>query len=227
MAQSKLNAKKRVRLGKSGVRKIRKEGNIPAILYGKETEPIPLVINPSELKIALSTDAGRNTLLDIEIESDEDNRTNRLSILREIQVDYISSKPIHLDFQIIDTDKKVAVKIPIKPIGRAQGIKEGGILEEIIREIDVECLPINIPNVIEIDVTELNLGQSIHISDLELPEGATSLIGGEETVLTVLIPKAMSVEEEEVEELEEGEEGEVTEEPKEETAESESSDEEG
>ena len=208
MAQSTLNVRKRVRMGKSGARAIRKEGNVPAILYGKGEEPLALVINPGDLKQALLTEAGENTLLEIVVEN-ESEKIKKLSLLREIQYDYITSKPIHFDFQTLDVKKKIAVNVPVVITGRSKGVKEGGILEEILREISVECLPTDIPNSYEVDVTELEIGDSIHVNTLEITEGVQILNDDDETIVTVLAPRleVTTTEEEEEEELE-GEEGE-------------------
>jgi len=204
MAQSTLNVLKRKRMGKSGAREIRKEGNVPAVLYGKGTEPISLVIDPSELKTALSTEAGENTLLEIKLKEGEAD-IPKLSLLREIQYDYLTDKPIHFDFQALDMKQKITVAVPVQIEGRSIGVKEGGILEEILREISVECLPTNIPNSFTIDVTELEIGHSIHVNTLEIEEGVDILHEPEDTIVTVLAPK---VEEEPVSEEElEGEEG--------------------
>ena len=203
MAQSTLNVIKRKRMGKSGAREIRKEGNIPAVLYGKGTETLSLVINPSELKEALSTDAGENTLLEIRIK-DEEAEIQKLSLLREVQYDYLTDKPIHLDFQALDMNVKITVAVPVHIEGSSIGVKEGGILEEILREISVECLPTNIPNSFSVDVTELEIGHSIHVKTLEIEEGINILHEDEDTIVTVLAPK---VEAEPTEEEIEGEEG--------------------
>ncbi|MFA9407243.1 MAG: 50S ribosomal protein L25/general stress protein Ctc [Candidatus Dadabacteria bacterium] len=203
MAQSTLNVLKRKRMGKSGAREIRKEGNIPAVLYGKGTETLSLVINPTELKEALSTDAGENTLLEIRVK-DEEAEIQKLSLLREVQYDYLTDKPIHLDFQALDMNEKITVAVPVQIEGSAKGVKEGGILEEILREISVECLPTNIPNSFSVDVTELEIGHSIHVGTLEIEEGVTILHENEDTIVTVLAPK---VEAEPTEEEIEGEEG--------------------
>jgi large subunit ribosomal protein L25 len=202
MAQSTLNVLKRKRMGKSGAREIRKEGNIPAVLYGKGTETLSLVINPTELKEALSTDAGENTLLEIRVK-DEEAEIQKLSLLREVQYDYLTDKPIHLDFQALDMNEKITVAVPVQIEGSAKGVKEGGILEEILREISVECLPTNIPNSFSVDVTELEIGHSIHVGTLEIEEGVTILHENEDTIVTVLAPK---VEAEPTEEEIEGEE---------------------
>ena len=222
MAQSTLNVSKRVRMGKSGAKAIRKEGNVPAILYGKGEEPLALVINPGELKEALSTEAGENTLLEIVVKNDSDE-IKKLSLLREIQYDYITSKPIHFDFQTLDVSKKITVGVPVVITGTAKGVKEGGILEEILREISVECLPTDIPNSFEIDVTELEIGHSIHVSILETTEDVNILHEDEDTIVTVQAPRVEEtpVEEEEIEgeEGEEGEEAEEGEESQEESSE--------
>ncbi len=203
MAQNILNVLKRKRMGKSGAREIRKEGNIPAVLYGKGTETLSLVINPAELKEALSTDAGENTLLEIRVK-DEEAEIQKLSLLREVQYDYLTDKPIHLDFQALDMKEKITVAVPVHIEGSAKGVREGGILEEILREISVECLPTNIPNLFSIDVTELEIGHSIHVNTLEIEEGVNILHEDEDTIVTVLAPK---VEAEPTEEEIEGEEG--------------------
>lgn len=188
MAQNTLEVSIRKRPGKSGAREIRKGGGIPAILYGKGTEPTPLVVNPAALKQALSTEAGENTLLEITF-NDGSQEIKKLSLLREIQYDFLTSKPIHFDFQALDINKKITVNIPVKIVGKSKGVKEGGILEEILREIPVECLPKDIPNSFEIDVTDLDIGHSIHVSALKGSENFNILKDDEETIATILAPK--------------------------------------
>ena len=144
MAQNTLEVSIRKRPGKSGAKEVRKQGNIPAVLYGKGTEPVLLSVNPGVLKQALSTEAGENTLLEITYK-DDSKEVKKLSLLRDIQYDFLTSKPIHFDFQALDINKKITVNVPVKIVGKARGIKEGGILEEILRDIPVECLPKHIP----------------------------------------------------------------------------------
>ena len=212
MATSKLKVKKRELLGKSGSRQTRNEGRIPAVLYGKGTDTIAIDVDPGELKKALATDAGRNTLLEIEIDTGKKGKSeSKLSLLKDMQLNYVTRKPLHLDFQTVDMKKKVVVSVALEYVGRAQGVKEGGILEEIFREIEVECLPGDIPSRLEIDVTELVLGQGIHIKDIELPDGVTALSNPDDMAAMVIIPRGMDVEEEVEEEEVEGEEGELAE----------------
>lgn len=217
MAQSTLNVVKRKRMGKSGAREIRREGNIPAVLYGKGTDTLSLVINPAELKEALSTAAGENTLLELRVKDGEED-IKKLSLLREIQYDFLTSKPIHFDFQALDMNQKITVSVPVQLEGESIGVKEGGILEEILREISVECLPTDIPNSFTVNISELGVGDSIHVDVLEIEEGITILHEPEDAIATVLAPKVEVVETEEVE-GEEGEEGADSEEGAEEDSE--------
>ncbi len=207
MAKSILKAKRRSTLGKRSTKSLRREGNIPAVIYSKGNEAVPLELNPKDVKAAFATDAGRNTLIDMEIEG-EDNKEHKLSILRDMQMDYLTNTALHLDFLELDMNDKIEVKVPIVFIGRAQGVKEGGILEEMIREISVVCVPADIPDNIEHDVTELGLEMGVQIKDLALPDGVESVGNPEDTVAMVHVPRAMVVEAPTTAEGEEGEEGE-------------------
>lgn len=210
MSQSTLKVKKRIRLGKGGAKEVRREGNIPAILYGKGEESIPLIINPSDLKQAISNQAGRNTLLNLEIDDNGETIT-KLSLLREIQIDYLTQMPIHIDLTTIDVKNKIHVNVPVHFNGTPVGVKDDdGILEELIRELQVECLPGIIPNSIEVDVSGLGINDAVHVRDLDLPEGVTPLHDEDETVVIVGTPSGMSLETEtvDIDDVEiEGEEG--------------------
>ena len=225
MAQSVINVKRRVRMGKSGSKAIRNEGNIPAVIYGKGSESISIVVNPTELKEALSTDAGENTLLEMHIK-DGDKEIKKLSLLREVQMDYITNKSIHLDFMELDMNKSFSLKVPVKIVGRPIGVhEEKGLLEEILREIEIECLPSDIPNVFEVEVSELHINDSIHVRDIEVSDKINVLDDPSSTVVTSLTARGEKVVveegEEEIEEVTEEEAAEPTEEKKEESAESE------
>jgi len=201
MAQSTLTVIRRKEVGKSAARKIRRQGAIPAIFYGKETKPIPLIVNLNELKQALSTEAGENTILELHIK-DNGGEITKLALLKDIQFDYLTNKPIHFDFQEVLLREKISVKVPVKIVGKAPGVKEGGILEEILREIEIECFPTDIPNSIEVDVSQLGIGDSIHIRDLSLPEGITVLHEPDETIVTILSPAVEAIAETEATESE-------------------------
>ncbi len=151
------------------------------------------------------------------------NETTKLSLLRDVQIDYITNKSIHLDFLELNINQTFSVKVPVKITGRPIGVhEEKGLLEEIMREIHVECLPADIPNEFEIDITDLHINESVHVKDIEVSDKVTILDDPGSTVVTILTPRVEKVvtEEEEALEGEEAAESE-TEETKEESAESE------
>ncbi len=198
MVQSRLSVRPRKRIGKSGAREVRREGNIPAILYGSGVEPTALVVEPEAIRRALSNSAGRNTVLELEIEGGE----KRFSMLREIQKDPLGDRVIHLDFLAIDMEKPVRVSVPVNTNGRAEGERKGGRLEKLMRTIEIECLPSDIPDSVEIDVSGLDIGDSVDVAGLGLAEGAAPLRGGDEKVVQVIAERAAAEEEEETEQEE-------------------------
>ena len=203
MAQNTLEVLKRTRLGKSGARYIRSQGLIPAIVYGRNSEPRAISVAPHDLKEALATDAKDNTLLELKIrDHNGKEEASTLALVKDVQYDYLTSKPIHFDFYEVDKDQKIKVKVPIETVGRSAGVIEGGILEFIMRQLEIECLPSEIPNMIEVDVSDLDIGNSIHIVDLTLPESVTATHDSGETVITISVPGAAKSELEEAEELE-------------------------
>ena len=205
MVQSPLRVKPRIRIGKSGAREVRKEGNIPAILYGRGEDPVPLVVRPDELKRALSNNAGINTVLELEIDGSEPP-AKRFSMVKEVQRDPIKNRVIHLDFLAIDMKKSIRVKVPVTTLGRSEGERRGGMLEKLMRTIDLECLPGDIPDLIEIDVSSLDIGGFVDIGGLELGEGVKPIRDGSEKVVQViaqrLIEDVQAEEEEEEAEAE-------------------------
>ena len=207
MVQSSLRVKPRIRIGKSGAREVRKEGNIPAILYGQGEDPVPLVVRPDELKRALSNNAGINTVLELEIDGSEPP-AKRFSMVKEVQRDPIKNRVIHLDFLAIDMKKSVRVKVPVSTLGRSEGERRGGMLEKLMRTIDLECLPGDIPDLIEIDVSSLGIGGFVDIAGLSLGEGVKPVRDGSEKVVQVIAQRSteedvQAGEEEEKEEEEE------------------------
>lgn len=204
MVQSSLRVKPRIRIGKSGAREVRKEGNIPAILYGRGEDPIPLVVRPDELKRALSNSAGINTVLELEIDGSE-SPAKKFSMVKEIQKDPIKNRVLHLDFLAIDMKKSVRVKVPVSTRGRSEGERTGGKLEKLMRTIDLECLPGDIPDLIEIDVSSLDIGGFVDITGLELDERVRPVRDGSEKVIQVIAQRSIDIDAEEIEEEEEQE----------------------
>ena len=213
MAKSVLNVETRVRTGKGGSRKVRQDGLVPAVVYGKGVEALNLRLDPKALQQAVATEAGWNTLLTLKGDGPFDGL---VVILKDMQIDAIRRNPTHVDFLAIDLKKTLAVMVPVQPVGKAQGVVEGGTLQLIRHELEVYCLPTNIPTSIEIDVTALNVGEGIHIDEVSFPEGVESQHDVNFTVLTVVGRMAEEVEVDE--EDEDGVEGVETEEVSEEAA---------
>jgi len=181
---------------------------IPAVFYGPEVDPVNLSLNYRDLEKLIRTGAGENVIIDLEIETGESTLSHR-AMLKEIQVDPVKQTILHVDLYEISMDKKIEVEVPITLTGTAMGVSEGGILQQVSRTLEISCLPDNIPDSFELDVTELNIGDSLHVSDLKIPEGIEVLVDEELTVATVVPPTKIEEIEPEVPEEEEEEREEV------------------
>ena len=202
MAKSELNVETRVRIGKGGSRKVRRDGLVPAVVYGKGIEALNLRLDPKALQQAVATEAGWNTLITLKGDGPFDGL---VVILKDMQIDAIRRDTQHVDFLAIDLKKTLAVMVPVQPVGKAQGVVEGGTLQLVRHELEVYCLPTNIPTSIEIDVTNLDVGDSIHIDEVTFPEGVESQHDVNFTVMAVVGRMAEEVEETDEDELAEGE----------------------
>ena len=202
MAKSVLNVEPRVRTGKGGSRKVRADGLVPAVVYGKGIETLNLRVDPKALQQATATEAGWNTLITLKGDGPFDGK---VVVLKDMQIDAIRRQPKHVDFYALDLKKKIAFMVPVSPQGKSKGEKEGGTLQLVRHELEVFCLPTNIPHSIEINVEELEVGDAVHIDEVSFPEGAESRHDVNFTVLTVVSRMAEEVEETEEEELLEGE----------------------
>jgi large subunit ribosomal protein L25 len=202
MAKSVLNVEPRVRTGKGGSRKVRADGLVPAVVYGKGIETLNLRVDPKALQQATATEAGWNTLITLKGDGPYDGK---VVVLKDMQIDAIRREPKHVDFYALDMKKKIAFMVPVSPQGKSKGEKEGGTLQLVRHELEVFCLPTNIPPSIEINVEELEVGDAVHIDEVSFPEGAESRHDVNFTVLTVVSRMAEEVEEVEEEELLEGE----------------------
>jgi large subunit ribosomal protein L25 len=186
--------------GKGAARKLRAAGRIPAVVYGRGTESRAISVDPSALQRLLqSGGAGMNTLIELSVDG-----TTRTVLVKELQRDPVRGRPLHTDFYLVQLDQKVEVSVPIHLVGKAPGVELGGILDHPLREIELECLPRAIPESVDVDVSALQVGDSIHVRDLELPEGASVRTDADLAVASVVAP--VVVEEPEPEEPEEGEE---------------------
>ena len=212
MAHVALTAQSRKGTGKGAARTLRRQALIPAVFYGPEVDPVNLSLKYRDLEKLIKTGAGENVIIDLAIETGESTLSHR-AMLKEIQLDPVKQTILHVDLYEISMDKKIEVEVPITLTGTAKGVSdEGGILQQVSRTLEISCLPDNIPDSFELDVTDLNIGDSLHVSDLNIPQGIEVLVEGELTIATVVPPTKVEEIEPEVLEEEEVEEGEEVEE---------------
>jgi large subunit ribosomal protein L25 len=206
VAENILNVEVREATGKGAARKLRATGRIPGVCYGK-SQAQPITLDPRALdRLIRRSAAGVNTLIDLKVEGGG-NFDGKKVLLKEMQRDPVTSVPLHADFLAVDLTHTIDVAVPIRISGIAPGVTiGGGILDQVLREVHLECLPDSIPEEIVADVTQLEIGMSIHIRDLSLPEDVKLLSDGDLSVVSVATPKAV---EEEVPVEEEAAEAEV------------------
>ncbi len=184
-----LEAKTREGLGKNQVRRLRHDGQIPGIVYGRGREPRPVAVDAKALGAVLHTQAGRNVLIDLAI-GNGDRRAETV-IVKELQRDIFRRDITHVDFYAIDLTRPLEASVPITFVGHAAGIADGGVFEVHLREVVVKCLPTQIPEHIEVNISALGVGDAIHVRDLVLPAEATVVTAPEEVVATVVVPKVV------------------------------------
>ena len=187
--ETKLTAERRSDAGKGVARKLRAAGKVPAVLYGQGLDTTPLTVDSRELTHLLHGSAGSNVLVDLIVDGEE-----HLAIPREIQRDHIHSKWVHVDFLAVSRTQTITVSVPVHETGDAAGVKEGGVVEHHLREVQIECLPQDVPDEIVVDITDVELGDMIHVSDLVLPAGVTILTNPEDAILSVITPALLRVE---------------------------------
>lgn len=168
MQQTQMKIETRTSTGKGISRKLRAAGRIPGIVYGRGMEPIPVSVEPKQLQAAIAGEGGINNLITLQGGGDLDNV---VVIVADIQRDSIKRTPEHVDLHRVNMHEKVRVSVPISFVGTPAGVKEGGILDVIQHTLHVECLPGQIPGHIEVDVTDLSIGHSIHVEQIVLPAG--------------------------------------------------------
>ena len=190
--QVKLTAEPRTGLGRSAVRKLKAIGVVPAVIYGAKDKPEALQVSRRDINAMLSHASGENILVELEVKGG----ANRLALVQEVQHAPVSGDVLHIDFHAVSMDEVIEADVPIEPTGVANGVKNfGGLLEQNLRSLSIECLPRDLPDVITIDVSALEIGDAIHVREIKLPSGVTTRVPAELTVISVLAP---TVEEEPV-----------------------------
>ena len=192
-------------MGNGAARSLRRSGQIPAVLYGPKTKSVLLSVNIKDLEQMLKQGNAFQMILDLTIQNGK--KVTKSAMIREFQTHPVSGNFIHIDFYEIDMKRQIKVMVPVVITGQSVGVEVGGMLNIVRREVELLCLPGDIPESIEIDITALDIGDSIHIEDIPLGENVEISTDVNFTVVTVLSPKVEEevVEEEEEAELEDGE----------------------
>lgn len=186
-----LQAEAREGTGKGVTRKLRTAGKVPGIVYGRGMAPVSVAVDRNLLTKAFKTESGRNVLIDLEVSGE-----TYLTLARELQRDPIRGTIVHVDFLKIARDVAIEVDVPIHIFGDSPGVKEGGVIEHHLWSIRVSCLPGNVPERLDADVSQLVIGDMLRVSDLAVPEGVEILTEPTEAVLGVVVPQILKVEEE-------------------------------
>lgn len=171
---------------RAGAKKLREGGRIPAVIYGKNTQPFNLEVDRKSLEDLIHHSASENLLVDLAVDKDANKR---LALVKEVQHFALTGKILHIDFHEISETDKVTVMVPVEPIGEAVGVKTGGgVLEHVLFKLKVRCLPRDLPEVINVDVSAMEIGKSIHIGDIQAPAGVEIMGDKHISVLAVAAP---------------------------------------
>ena len=187
MEQYQLAATKRDIKGKQAAKKMRKELDIPGVFYGPASESIMISFKDGDLRKILKNSASENIILELQIQTGKDTETKKV-ILKELQSDPIKDSYIHADFYEISMDKELTLNVPLVLINTPVGVSNGGILQHVRRELTISCLPDKLVDSIEVDVSGLGIGDSLHVKDIVFPEGIRSPQEGHLTVAVVNAP---------------------------------------
>jgi large subunit ribosomal protein L25 len=183
-----VQAEKRDQKGKGPARRLRQKSLIPAVVYGLEKAPTHLAVDPAQLQMAIATPRKFNTLLTLKTPDGD-----KLVLFKDYQVDPVSRQLLHADFLEVTLDRPVKVEVPVVTVGKAEGVVAGGILSIAAHEVVVEALPDKIPEKIEVDVTPIKIGQSIHIGEVKAPEGCKFRYATDYVVAFVAVPEKEEV----------------------------------
>jgi large subunit ribosomal protein L25 len=199
----KLSVREREGRGSADARRLRGEGMIPGVLYGRGKQPHAISVDERELRRALTGGSGLHAILDVTLDG---QKTAHASILKDYQLDPVRGHLIHIDLQEVRLDQPIQAQVVVELVGDPEGVKEGGVLSQVTREINVEALPLEIPDHLELDVSPMAIGDTLRLADLPAREGITYLDDPEETVLATVTMPTRIVEPEVEEEAVEGEE---------------------
>ena len=181
-----LNAEMRSERGSRPAGRLRREGRVPAVVYGLGADPVTVTVPSRELGHILSGESGANTLIDLALDGD-----HQLTLARQIQRHPTRGELVHVDFVRIRRDQAVSAEVPVHLTGEAEGVKDGGLLEQLVFNVTVEAMPGNIPVAIEVDVSALAIGDQLHARDFALPDDVTTQLDDEAVVVQVAAPRVV------------------------------------
>ena len=177
--------------GKGAARRLRRAGLVPAILYGARTEPVSLTLSPVDVQRVLHGHAGGGVLVSLKLGGEAEART---AVVRELQWDPVRDTLVHVDLQAVRMDEEITVEVPVQVVGEAEGVRDqSGILQLLLRTVEVACLPAQIPDRLQLDVTALRIHDVLTVADITAPEGVRLVTAGTQAVVTVAPPMAEEV----------------------------------
>lgn len=170
---------------KHKARRLRRGGKIPGILYGPKTQPVALEIDRKDFSSRVADLEGSHL---VRLKSTSSALADRVALVKEVQYHPITGDVVHTDLYEVDLTARIQVRVPLHFVGKAEGVVQGGILQPVVREIEVECLPLDIPEFFNVEVSGLDIGDSIHIEDLPMPAGVTAIYESNFALVTVVPP---------------------------------------
>jgi large subunit ribosomal protein L25 len=186
-----LTVERRDTAGKGAAKRLRRQGRVPAILYGARTEPLPLSVAPKDLQRVLHARAGGSVLVSLRLPGENEGRA---AVVRDLQFDPVREVLMHVDLQAVRMDEEITVEVPIRVVGEAAGVKEqSGVLALLLRTVEVACLPTAIPDRIDVDVSPLRIHDVVTVGSLQLPPGIRVTLAPGQAVVTVSPPMAEEV----------------------------------
>ncbi|MCK8824915.1 50S ribosomal protein L25 [Fuchsiella alkaliacetigena] len=191
MEQLELEVELRDETGRNQARRLREEGLVPGVIYGQDREPATLKLDANDLAEV----TGGNKIINLKLEDDVE-----AVMIKDLQKDAITGEFLHVDFHQINLDETVVVEVSVDLVGTSAGEREGGVRQQLLREVKVECLPTEIPASIEIDISELEVGESLHVAELETADEVEIITSGDEVLVTVVAPTELDLEEPEEDE---------------------------
>ena len=190
MEEITLGVETRAERGKGAARRLRRSGKVPGVFYGPKSTAMPIAVDRKDFAAHVANLEGSHL---IRFESATADLQKRVALVREVQHHPVDGGILHVDFYEVDLTQRLKVTVPLHFVGKARGVAEGGILQPILREMEVECLPPDIPQYIEVDVTALDIHDAVHLADVPMPPNVTAVVETNEAVVSVLPPTVEEV----------------------------------